>query len=786
MNEHSLKVLEYPKIISLIRGKCLTPFGVEQVDEIRPLDDADSIRKRQAEVSQLRDIVKFGLPFPLYRLEDTRELISKSKVVEHFLEPKEMLQIVHLVSVSIELSHYDKEGREKFPRIADYLTRIRAFPELKTEIAHAIDDDGNVKDSASKALRAIRSELAESRRRIVSRLEQILSKQSKLSGWQDDVVTMRNDRYVIGIPTSQYHNDLGILHDRSQTGATFFVEPKETVELNNRIHMLYQEEHQEIIRILRALSAEIGNRAEALLENCRLIGQLDCLHACANFSVQIGGNSPVVRDNASFDLKNVRHPLLLVKSESKATVIPNSLSLDDGRSAVLITGPNTGGKTILLKTVGLSVLMAQSGLHIAADELSEVGRFREIYADIGDEQSIEMSLSTFSSHIANIIAGLKDANDDVLLLFDEIGAGTDPREGAALAEAIIVSIITRGAKLIASTHYSQLKTLAMDYPQLENASLDFDRKTLAPTYRLKLGIPGSSYAVEIAGRLGLPGDICKSASSLLTGGEKSLDRLIQSLEEELKDVKQEKSELSERLERARELEAEYQSKNEYLKNEAKTEKERMVAETQSFLEKTRKEIERLVAEIRSSDASPQSVKEFHRTLRSAEGAVSKRRERPGNVAVDPGSYNIGDTVEIVSLNQRGEVDALIGKDKARVKIGNVFTTVDLRSLRKVQQDTTSPSRRQDVKVSYDSERTVDREIHLRGMTAEEATEELDRFLDRAVVAGVKQVYVIHGKGSGALRKKLTEYLRGHSEVESIRLGNWNEGGAGVTIVKLKD
>ena len=785
MNEHSLKVLEYPKIIALIRGRCLTPYGAELVDRITPLTDAEAIRRRQTEVSQLRDIISFGLPFPLYRLDDTRELISQSKIAEHFLEPKEMLQVVQLVSVSIELNHYDKDGRGNFSLIADYLSRIRAFPELKTEIARAIDDDGNIKDSASKALRSIRSELAENRRRIVSRLEQILSKQSKQSGWQDDVVTMRNERYVIGIPTSQYHTDLGILHDRSQTGATFFVEPKETVELNNRIHMLYQEERQEIIRILRALSAEIGSRAEALLEICRLIGELDNLHACAGFSKQIGGVSPVIRDDAMFDLKQVRHPLLVVQFGSKEKVVPNSLGLDDSRQAVLITGPNTGGKTIMLKAIGLSVLMAQSGLHISADEHSEVGVFRELYADIGDEQSIEMSLSTFSSHITNIIAGLKGADKDALLLFDEIGAGTDPREGVALAEAIIVNIILRGARLLVSTHYSQLKTLAMDYPQLENASLDFDRKTLAPTYQLKLGIPGSSYAVEIAGRLGLPEEICRSASSLLTGGEKSLDRLIQSLEEELKDVKRDKTELSERLEKAKELEAEFRAKNDYLTSEAKTEKERLVSETQSFLEKTRKDIEKLVAEIRTSGASPDSVKEFHRTLREGETSVSKMKEKLNPAPIDHAEYQPGDRVQIVSLNQQGEIDTLIGKDKARVKVGNLFTTVEIRSLRKIDREP-SRSAKQGAKAAYDSGNTVSREIHLRGMTVEEAKEELDRFLDRAVVAGLQQVYVIHGKGSGVLRKMLTEYLRNHPEVESLRLGNWNEGGAGVTIVKLKE
>lgn len=786
MNAHSLKILEYPKIIALVEGKCLTPYGVTEVAKLRPLHDRDTIERRQSEISQMKDIINFGDPFPLYRMDDCRELVKKSRLENSLLEAKEILDVLHLVTVSIEISGYDKQGRDNYPLISEYISQVRAFPELKTEIARTIDEKGEIRDNASKKLKEVRSELGSSKQKLIKRLEQILTHHSKQAGWQDDIVTLRNDRYVIGIPTSQYRSDMGILHDRSQTGATFYVEPKETVDLNNRINMLYQEEREEMIRILKAVTAEIGRRAEALTENARMIGKLDSIHAAAMFSNQIGGSRPEITGDPVFDLKEARHPLLVVQLGGIKNVVPNSLGLDDSRQAVLVTGPNTGGKTIALKTIGLTVLMAQTGLHISADEKSTVGIFKDIYADIGDEQSIELSLSTFSSHIRNIIEGLSGADGNVLLLFDEIGAGTDPKEGSALAEAIILYALEKGSRMVVTTHYSQLKTLAMEYPQLENASLQFDRETLAPTYQLKLGLPGASYAVEIAGRLGMPGPICDRASRLIGGGEKSLDKLIRSLEEELKQLKQDRTEQAEKLKIARELETYHRKQAELLRNDVESEKKKALRETESFLEQTRKDIEKLVSDIRSSKASDQSVKGFHRRLKKAEQTVRDRLRGTSPPPVTDATFRAGDRVEILSLGQQGEIEQLVGQDRAKIKVGNIYTTVELRNLRMLQtgsESAKSPAAQVAFKPRND---TPEREIHLLGMTGEEAIEELERFLDQSVVNGLHQIYVVHGKGTGALRRKLTEYLQGHSSVASVRLGDWNEGGAGVTVVKLKE
>ncbi len=786
MNEHTLNILEFPKVIALIRGKCLTPFGAAEVSHIAPMSDPKAIRQSQSEISQMKDIINFGTAFPLYRIDDCTELISQSTVEGNFLEPKQMLLIATLVNVSIEIERYDKENRENFPLIAQYIEKVRAFPELKTAIDKAIDETGEVKDSASRKLKEIRSELIGSKQKIINRLEQMLNKHAKQTGWQDDIVTMRNERYVIGIPTSQYRTDMGILHDRSQSGATFYIEPQETVELNNRINMLYQEERQEIIRILVAITTEIARRAESLLENTQLIGKLDAIHAAATFSNQIKGNQPGIAAEPVFDLRNARHPLLIVQFGDHQKVVPNTVGLDNSRQGILVTGPNTGGKTIALKTIGLSILMAQSGLHIAADEQSEVGIFGDIFADIGDEQSIELSLSTFSSHIRNIISGLNAASEDVLLLYDEIGAGTDPKEGSALAESIILHALDRGAKMVVTTHYSQLKTLAMEYPQIENASLEFDRQTLAPTYKLRLGLPGSSYAVEIAGRLGMPESICKRASSLLGTSEKSLDALIDSLESELADLKKNQREREEKLRKVEQLEILYRTQTEHLKKEVETEKKKALEDTRTFLEQTRKDIERLVADIRTSGASDESVKGFHHKLRKSEESIRQLLRQSQPRESQHAVYRKGDRVEIISLGQKGEIEELVGKDKAKIKVGNVFTVVALRNLRKTESGA-EQGLRSGTAASYGTDEPgTGTEIDLRGMTGEEAIEALDRFIDQAIVSGLNHAYVIHGKGTGALRRKLTDYLKKHPEVISMRLGNWNEGGAGVTVVRLKD
>ena len=782
IESHTLETLEFSKVVSFIRGKCLTPYGKGEVDRIAPLMEITRIERRQTEVSQMKDILRFGLPFPLYRTEDCREILSKSTISGIFLDPEEIRTILDLIQVSSGLHSYDLEGREKFPAVSEYLAALRPFPELKTEIIRTIDERGEIKDDASPQLRRVRLELAEVRRKIITRLEQILGGQRKQSGWADDVVTQRNGRYVISVPASNFRNDLGILHDRSQSGATLFVEPKETVEMNNRINLLIQDERLEIDRILRALTAQIAARNTPLTENTVILGKLDALHAAAGFAVLTESSCCRLSLEPTLNLIDARHPLLIAQLGAATHVVPLTVNLDQNRQAILVTGPNTGGKTIALKTIGLLTLMAQAGLLIPANEHSTVGIFQDVYADIGDEQSIELSLSTFSSHIRNIIHAVKHVAPDALILFDEIGAGTDPKEGAALAEAIILHIVEHGAKLVATTHYSQLKTLPLSNPSIENASLEFNRDTLAPTYQLRLGLPGSSYAVEIAGRLGLPEAICDHAADLVGSGERSLTDLITSLESELARLKEDRIELTHRLEQAREAEESHRTQLEKFKNEIDLERKSALSETASLLESTRRETERLVAEIRESQASKSSVKEMHKTLKTRKTEMDRMAQAHAE-ALETIRFQKGDTVRVVTLNQEGQISQLIGQDRAKIRIGNITTIVELRHLRQAEQSVANKTRKVGSAATTDS--SVSPEIHLRGMTGEEAIEALDRFLDRAVVAGLGQIYVIHGKGTGALRRTVTEYLKKHAEVASFELGNWNEGGAGVTVVKLK-
>ena len=788
IDAHTLQTLEYPKVLALIAGHCITPYGRPHIVALAPLHDWDQIDRRQAEISEMIDIVKIGAHFPLSRMEDAREILAKSTVEGIFLDPEEIRVVLELIEISGAVQSYDEEGRDNFPRLSVYLNAVRAFPDLRKEIIRTIDERGEIKDSASPALKRIRLDAAESKRRLLARLQTILGASQKQAGWQDDVITQRNGRYVIPVAAGQFDSGAGIVHDRSQSGATFFVEPKDVVESNNRLNLLHQEERREIDRILRALTAEIAMRQESLSENIRLLGLLDSYHAIARFARDTGALRPIIDHNSSFTLKDARHPLLVHQVKDARKVVPLDLEIGDNRQAILVTGPNTGGKTIALKTVGLLVLMAQSGLPIPADERSRVGIFRQIYADIGDEQSIELSLSTFSSHIGNIIKALSDLSEDTLILFDEIGAGTDPKEGAALAESIILYALEKKARLIVTTHYSQLKTLPLEYPEIENASLEFNRETLAPTYRLQLGIPGSSYAVEIASRLGMPDSICKHASSLIGESERSLSDLISSLETELAKVKEDKKSLGERLAKTNELEQYYRVQSDKLKEEIEDEKKRALAETEHLLDRTRRETEQLVAEIRKSQAAKGVVKKLHQTLRERRSEVDHITENLASPPVEPvdqSTFEVGNLVRIISLDQTGEIEELQG-DKARVRLGQFTTTVGLRNLEKLGIQPGSAKARRTGAATRADDQPFSPEIHLLGMTVEEAKEELDRFLDKAVVTGIKQVYVIHGKGTGKLRRTLTEYLKKHSEIASLRLGNWNEGGAGVTIVKLKE
>jgi DNA mismatch repair protein MutS2 len=752
------------------------------VNQIRPLVDIQAINVQLDEISQMRDIVKFGEAFPLYRLEDVTPLINQSRAEGVFLEPMELLFIKELIEVSADLNGYARAERERFPLISEYLSKIHPFPEIRKEIVKAIDHNGEILDSASSDLKQIRMDINESRRKIINRLEKILSEKHKIPGWQDDTITMRDGRYVIPVLSGQFKSDSGIIHDRSQSGATLFIEPNDAIELNNKLGLRLQDERLEIDRILRHITSMIRDAADRLLMNCSIIGHLDGIHAAATFAIKIEAQKPIMKGESQLQLLTARHPLLLYFSNDKKGIVPNDISLGNGRLAIIVTGPNTGGKTVLLKTVGLLVLMAQSGLHIPASEKSEIGIFRDIFADIGDEQSIELSLSTFSSHVRQIIHAIRHAGQDVLILLDEIGAGTDPKEGAALAEGILAKMIKLGAKVIATTHYSQLKTLPMLYPEMENASFEFDRSSLQPTYRLLTGIPGASYAVEIARQLGMPQDIADTATQLLGKGERSLTNLIESLEKELATLRKDKNTLEDRLKNASNLEQYYHKQIENLKQEIEEAKKSSLQELESVLREARIETERLVKEIRESQASKETVKATHKFLKIGKDKLEHLKSKHTSQERRSEKLQPGDLVTIESLKKEGELVEILG-DKAKVRIGNLITSVNVNELKKIIDYSNTPVINSTVNLRDLT--APGPEIHLRGMTVEEAKEALDRFIDSAIVSGMHQIYVVHGKGTGTLRKALSEFLKQHSAVDSFRLGNWNEGGAGVTIVVLK-
>jgi len=783
-DKHSSEVLEYHKILALLKGLCLTGYGVTQIDYCAPGTDIDSLNIRLDEISQMKDIIRFGENFPLYRLEDISDLVRPSVTEGATLEPKELNHIRDLIEVGASLHDYAPEEREKFPLIDDYLRQIHPLPDIKKAIVKSIDRDGQILDSASSQLRRLRSEISGLKGSISSRLQKIMSSRPKSPGWQDDTIIQREGRYVIPIPAGQFRPDSGIIHDRSHSGATLFVEPNNIIEANNKLGMLIRDERVEVLNILRHLTAMIGEAAASILANGKIIGLLDSIHAAAGLSIKTDSRRPGLTDNTTLSLIAARHPLLLYHTRDKERIVANDFILDDNRLGLIITGPNTGGKTVALKTVGLLALMVQTGLHIPADHKSEMGIFDNVFADIGDEQSIELSLSTFSSHARQIIRALKNSGPGSLVLLDEIGAGTDPKEGSALAEAIILKLIEKKCKMIVTTHYSQLKTLPMANPEIENASFEFDRDSLEPTFRLYTGIPGASYAVEIAHRLGMPDDIITRASGLLGKSERSLTDLISSLEKELTTLREDRHNLEEKLNRAVRLEKEYRGKIDQVEGEIESRKKSQLHDLEEILEETRLTVEKLVKDIRERQADKTSVKEAHKFLQKRKNRLKNLRSKPRKSSREPEKLMPGDIVWVKTLEKEGEFAGYAGTEKAKVRIGNIMSVVRLTDLKKNagpgrrRPKETGPGGRHDVS-------TPEPEIHLRGMTADEACEALDKFLDSAVLAGLGQVYVIHGKGTGALRKKITAFLKQHAAVESFRLGDWNEGGAGVTIVHLK-
>lgn len=786
LNEKALRVLEYYKIKDIIKNFTQTSAGKDIIEDLKPYDNIYEVKEHLEETKEaLMLLAKKGSP-PFEGLYDVREGISRAEKGSSLM-PGQLLKIANLLRCARRFKEYvnRREEEEAFRVIEDICEGLVPLKKLEDDILLAIVSEDEISDKASTTLYNIRRSLKDKNASIKDKVNSLIRSNSKFL--QDNLYTIRGERYVLPVKAEHKGSVPGLVHDQSSSGATLFIEPMSLVNLNNEIKELMLKEKAEIERILSELSSKVYDNIIVVKNNANIVWELDFIFAKAKFANQYNCTCPSVNDNAVIDLIEARHPLIDPK-----LVVPSSIYLGREFTSLVVTGPNTGGKTVTLKTVGLLQLMALSGIMIPARENSTVSFFKEVFADIGDEQSIEQSLSTFSSHMKNIVNIIHEADDKSLALFDELGAGTDPTEGAALAVSILENLRARGTRIVATTHYSELKGYALKTTNVENASVEFDVETLRPTYRLLIGVPGKSNAFEISKRLGLPEYIISAARENISTDTLKFEELIQSLQE--KSIKAENdARISEGLKNeAAKLKEKYEEK---LYNFQKTrdnaiinaqrEAKRVVKEAKEEADtilKNMRELERLGY---SSDARQKLEEERKRLkarLENVEDSMSKANDEDGEALKD---VREGQEVFLPSLNQKVIVlSKPDNKGEVQVQAGIMKISVKLKDLRlsKLTKDEKKEIKKREVSLNL---KAVSSSVDLRGMDSEEAIYTTDKYLDDAYRAGLHEVTIVHGKGTGILRQAINEMLRKHPHVKSYRLGAYGEGGTGVTMVELK-
>lgn len=783
MNEKTFRVLEFEKILTRLSNYASSPLGKELALNLRPALTSAEIKAGQAETTEACFLIQSGERIPLGGIFDLRAVFKKAGL-GGVLSPEELAAVgetCRAARLFREFFRGDKE--ETVPTLAALAAGLTAFPAVEEAIARAITPEGEVRDDASPQLYRLRSQMRTFQNRVRDKLEAIVHGNETRKYLQEALITLRNGRYVI--PVKQEYRQVlpGIVHDQSASGATLFIEPMAIVEINNQLRQVEAEEKKEVARILAALSALVGEVASPALVNLKILARLDLAFAKARYSQAIGGTEPVINDQAYLRLLAARHPLL------EGDVVPIDLELGRGFQTLVITGPNTGGKTVSLKTAGLLTLMAQSGLHIPAASGSEVGVFTGVYCDIGDEQSIEQSLSTFSSHLTNIISILKEArSEDSLVLLDELGAGTDPAEGATLAVALLEEFHRRGVRTIATTHYGDLKVFAYNTPGVQNASVEFDPQTLAPTYRLLIGLPGRSNALAVASRLGLDPAIIERARELLSPGERRVEDLIGEIMKERQMLEQERRDASALRLRAQREEQELRAELAKLKAKRNELMKEAREEARALIRETRREMENLLRSLQEA-AGPSARTKL---ANEARAAMAEQLEAltepllPGDSAYQ-GELEVGLKVKLAGFGQEGVILDL-NAENALVQAGAVRLWVERGKLTPLGEEKQAPAAPGTVKMgalAQEKVKTISPELDLRGMTVEEALQVTDKYLDEAILAGLPWVRLIHGKGTGALRAAIKDYVKKHPRVKKYRWGETNEGGMGVTVVELE-
>ena len=774
MNAHTLRVLEYDAIRQKVVAHCATPMGAERARQMTPRTDEEAIRVALQQTSEARRLIDLAEEMPLRGVQDVRSAASLARA-GGILPPESLLSIADTVESARRLRSFLLTREEKCPALCVLARQLEPLPEVVNEVRRCLREDATVADSASPELARIRQRLRRLHSRITERLQATLNSSRIRNMLQEPVITMRGDRYCLPVKAEYRAQFGGIVHDVSASGATLFMEPQEVVDLGNQIREAQIAEQNEVVRILAQLSALVGKYSDPILLTCDALGELDFINARARLSVEWDAIEPALNTQGKIRLRKARHPLL------KPPVVPIDGELGNRFRILLITGPNTGGKTVTLKTVGLLTLMMQSGLHVPADTGTEMAIFQNIFADIGDEQSIEQSLSTFSGHMTNIAAMLPHCDEHTLVLLDELGAGTDPAEGAALAQAILDYLLARQARVMATTHYGELKSYAYARQGVQNASVEFDLQTLRPTYHLRIGTPGSSHAIVIAQRLGLPSSVIETAQARLAGRETEATSIMRRLEEEQRHVEEARQAAEQERREAAALRQQLQQRLEQVESERQRLREEVTQEVQHRLYQILQQAEEAYRRLREQPRENRAAQEARQQVRQAAEQMKQLLAPP---AAAPTEIREGDTVKVTTLNVTGTVLQLT-QDEAVVQAGAIRVTVPREALRRIDEKPVSKTPLVSVPVNLSRAANISPEIMLRMQRVDEALANLDQYLSEAYAAGLQQVRVIHGKGTGALRKAVREYLNTHPLVASYRGADATEGGDGVTIVTLK-
>ena len=785
MNERSLRVLEFNKIKEKLRKYAVTSGGKELVDNLAPYSSAYEVREALEESREaLELLIKKGNP-PFEGLHDVREGIERAKK-GGCLNPAQLLYIGNMLRCTSRIQEYltRKEEEESFPKLEDLAYILTPIKNLENEIENAIVSEEEISDRASSTLHNIRRSLKEKNSSVRDKINSIVRSNAKYL--QDAIYTMRGDRYVLPVKAEYKGAVPGLVHDQSSTGATLFIEPMSLVNLNNEIKELKLKEQAEIERILWALSKKVKDNSDVCSSNMKILLQIDFIFAKGKYASSIDGMMPKVNEDGSFNLVGAKHPLI-----DRDKVVPSDIYLGKKFSVLMVTGPNTGGKTVTIKTVGLLHLMGMSGLLIPTRDDSSISFYREVFADIGDEQSIEQSLSTFSSHLTNIVGIMREADRDSLVLFDELGAGTDPTEGAALATAIIETLKERGTKIIGTTHYSELKGYALKTPGVENASVEFDVETLRPTYRLLIGVPGKSNAFEISKRLGLDDFVIEKAKGFVSEENMQFEDLIRDLQEKSIIANRDAREAERIKIETEKIKRTYEEKLKRLEttrdkayNEARREAKEIISAAKDEADeilKAMRELEKLGISGGGRKRLEEERKKLKDSLEDREKALIKERENAGEVIE---KVTLGMEAFLPSLNQKVIIISMPdNKGEVQVEAGIMKINVKLKDLRKAEKTKEEKVRKKrEVKLNLKS---VESRLDLRGLDAEEACYRTDKYLDEAYMANLGEVTIVHGKGTGILRKAINDMLKRHPHVKSYRLGAYGEGGDGVTMVELK-